>query len=162
MAVFAKFQDIDGESRDANHDKWIDVLSVEWGSSIPSGGTTGQSRRRGAAVVRDVKLRMEYEVATIMLIWSHMQGQIIPRVDIESTATYGGARMTYLKHVLQNVDITKVDILLSANDEEAPPIVIVELNPQALTIEYTCYDDTGHSRGNAFTEVQVERGTSTR
>ncbi len=51
MAVFAKFQDIDGESRDANHDKWIDVLSVEWGSSIPSGGTTGQSRRRGGSGV---------------------------------------------------------------------------------------------------------------
>ena len=38
MAVFAKYDGVDGESADANHDKWIDVLSNDWGSHKPGGG----------------------------------------------------------------------------------------------------------------------------
>ena len=54
-AVFAKYDGVDGESvdaqtaelklgtdgsktKDANHDKWIDVLSIDWGSHKPGGG----------------------------------------------------------------------------------------------------------------------------
>ena len=29
-AAFVKFDGVDGEATDANHDKWIDVLSVRW------------------------------------------------------------------------------------------------------------------------------------
>ena len=41
MAAFAKYDGVDGESKDANHDKWIDVLSIDWGSHKPGGGATG-------------------------------------------------------------------------------------------------------------------------
>ncbi len=54
MAAFAKYDGIDGESQDANHDKWIDVLSLDWGAHRSGGGATGQSRRRGAAIVEDM------------------------------------------------------------------------------------------------------------
>ncbi len=30
-AAFVKYDGIDGESKDANHDTWIDVLNVDWG-----------------------------------------------------------------------------------------------------------------------------------
>ena len=29
---------IGGESKDAGHDKWIDVLSIDWGAHKPGGG----------------------------------------------------------------------------------------------------------------------------
>ena len=45
-AAYIKFDGVDGESKDSNHDKWIDVLSVDWGSNKPGGGATGQTRRR--------------------------------------------------------------------------------------------------------------------
>ena len=61
MAVFAKYDGIDGESKDQNHDKWIDVLNLDWGIHKPGGGATGQSRRRGAAVVEDLTLTIEFE-----------------------------------------------------------------------------------------------------
>ena len=52
MAAFAKYDGIDGEAIDVNHDKWIDVLSIDWGAHKPGGGMTGQSRRRGAGCDR--------------------------------------------------------------------------------------------------------------
>ena len=55
MAAFAKYDGIDGEAIDANHDKWIDILSIDWGAHKPGGGATGQSRRRGGATVEDLE-----------------------------------------------------------------------------------------------------------
>jgi type VI secretion system secreted protein Hcp len=32
-AAYIKFDGVDGEAADSKHDKWIDVLSVDWGTS---------------------------------------------------------------------------------------------------------------------------------
>ena len=64
MAAFAKYDGFDGESKDEAHDKWIDVLSIDWGAHRPGGGMTGSSRRRGSAVVEDMTLTIEYEKAS--------------------------------------------------------------------------------------------------
>lgn len=88
MAVFAKYDGIDGESNDANHGKWIDVLSVDWSSHKPGGGATGQSRRRGAAIVEDMHLTIEFEKATPKLIEKMLKGEVIKTLTVESTATY--------------------------------------------------------------------------
>ena len=64
MAIFAKYDGIDGESKDENHDKWIDVLSLDWGMEHPGTGATGKSRRRSKAIVDDLTLTLEYEKAS--------------------------------------------------------------------------------------------------
>jgi hypothetical protein len=38
-AAYAKYEGIDGEVKDSGHDGWIDVLSVDWGTHKPGGGT---------------------------------------------------------------------------------------------------------------------------
>ena len=58
----------------SNHDKWIDVLSIDWGIHKPGGGMTGQSRRRGAAVVEDLALTVEYEKAAPKLHREVLEG----------------------------------------------------------------------------------------
>ena len=77
MAAYAKYDGIDGESKDTNHDKWIDVLSIDWGVNRPGGGATGQSRRRGGAVVDDITLTIEYEKSTPLLQEKCCMGEII-------------------------------------------------------------------------------------
>ena len=157
MAVFAKFEGIDGESKDSNHDKWIDVLSMDWGAVKPGGGATGQSRRRGAAVVQDVTLVMEYEKAAPKLAEKCLKGEVIPKLEIELTATYGGARATYLKYELKNVMITSYQTNASGNDE-VPPTVAISNNFEEVKCTYTEYDDAGGSGGNVEFEFKVEKG----
>ena len=139
MAVFAKYDGFDGESKDSNHDKWIDVLSIDWGIHKPGAGATGQSRRRGAAVVEDLQLT-------------------IKKLELECTATYGGARATYLKYELKNVMVTSYQTNASGNDEAGPPTVVVGNNFEEIKVTYTEYDDTGSSAGNVETEFKVEKG----
>lgn len=157
MAAFAKYDGIDGESQDANHDKWIDVLSLDWGAHRPGGGATGQSRRRGAAIVEDMVITINYEKASPKLLEKCLKGEVVPKLEIELTATYGGSRATYLKYELRNVMVTSYQINASGNDEAGPPTVVVGNNFEEIKVTYTEYDDAGASRGNVETEHEVER-----
>ncbi len=158
MAVFAKFEGVDGESKDSNHDKWIDVLSIDWGAHKPGGGMTGQSRRRGAAVVEDVTLTVEFEKSSPKLQEKCLKGEVIPKLELEQTATYGGSRMTYLKYELKNVMVTSFQVNASGNDEAGPPTVVIGNNFEEIKVTYTEYDDTGGSKGNVEYEFKVEKG----
>ena len=157
MAVFAKYDGFDGESKDDNHEKWIDVLSIDWGAHKPGGGSTGQSRRRGAAIVEDITLTIEYEKASPKIQEKCLKGEVIPKLEIEQTATYGGARATYLKYELKNVMITSYQVNASGNDE-VPPTVVVGNNFEEIKVTYTEFDDEGSSAGNVEYEFAVEKG----
>ncbi len=158
MAAFAKYDGIDGEAIDANHDKWIDVLSIDWGAHKPGGGATGQSRRRGGVVCEDVTLTIEFEKAAPVLLDKCLKGEVIPKLEIELTSTYGGARATYLKYELVNVMITSYQTNASGNDDAGPPTVVIGNNFEEIKVTYTEYDDTGSSQGNVETTFKVEKG----
>ena len=163
-AVFAKFDGIDGESQDAEHDKWIDVLSIDWGTNRPGGGATGQSRRRGSVVVEDMRLTIEYEKASPKLQEACLTGKIIPKLEIEQTATYGGSRQTYLKYELTNVMITSTRFRAEAGKGQGPdaeeprPMEDYTLNFEAVKVVYTEYDQEGNNKGNVEYSWKVEEG----
>ena len=155
MAVFAKYAGIDGESTDANHDKWIDVLAIDWGVHHPGRGATGASRRRGAVVVEDMSITIESEKAAPKLLEKCVRGEVIPRLEFEVTATYGGSRATYLKYELTNVMITSYQTSASGNDEAGPPVVVIENNFEEIKVTYTEFDEEGASKGNVETEFRA-------
>jgi len=158
-AAFAKYDGIDGESTDSKHDKWIDLLSVDWEAHKPGGGATGQSRRRGGAVVEDMTLTMEFEKSSPILQGKMLSGEVIPRLLIELTATYGGSRATYLTYELTNVMITSFQKSASTN-ENGNPTLIIGNNFEEIKVTYTEFDDAGSSKGNTEAEYKVGKGTS--
>ncbi len=157
MAIFVKYDGIDGESKDANHDKWIDVLSIDWGSSIPDDGASGQSRRRSRVDVDDILLTMEFEKSSPKLLEKLNKGKVIPKVEIEQTASYGGARATYLKYTLKNVQVTSFDVNAAGNDEASPTVTIAN-NFEEYKLTYTEFDSEGRSKGNTETSWNVKKG----
>ena len=156
-AVFAKYDGVDGESKDANHDKWIDVLSVDFSMHRPS-GNTGASRRRGGVVVEDLLLTIDYDKASPKIQEKLLMGEVIPKLEIEQTANYGGARAVYLKYELTNVMITSVSVEASGNDEAGPPTVVVGNNFEEIKVTYTEFDDAGNSLGDTGYQWSLERG----
>lgn len=155
-AAFAKYDGVDGEATDANHDKWIDVLSIDWGMNRP--GSSAASRRRGDVVVKDFVLTMAYDKASPKLAEKCLKGEIIPKLEIEMTATYGGARATYLKYELKNVMVTSFQVNASGNDEAGPPTVVIGNNFEEIKVTYTEYDSEGNRRGNVEYQWKVEEG----
>ena len=84
-------------------------------------------------------------------------GEMIPKLEIEQTADYGGSRATYLKYELTNVQVTAFDVNASGNDE-SPPTVTIANNFEEYKVTYTEYDSEGNKGGNAETTWKVEKG----
>jgi type VI secretion system Hcp family effector len=149
-AIYAKYDGVDGESKDANHDKWVDVLSIDWGSHKPGGGATGQSRRRGEVIVEDVTLTIEYEKAAPKLQEACHKGKVFPKLEIDVTSTYDdGARATYLAYELKNVIVTSYSLVIL---EDGTTALRLSMSFTSLTQIYTDRD------GNRTT-LEVDRRT---
>lgn len=159
MAMFAKYDGIDGEATDAQHENWVDILTLDWGAHQADAGTTG-SRRRGSAVVEDLIMTFDYETAAPKLLDKCLKGEIVPQLDIELTATYGGTRVTYLKYELKQVMVTSYHVNASGDDGTGPPTVSVANSFEELTVTYTEFDESGAAAGNV--ETNYRRDTRTR
>ena len=160
MAIFANYDGIDGESNDAQHPSWVSVLSLDWGARQSGGVATGQGRRRGSAVVDDLVLVIAYEKAAPKLLERCLRGQVIRKLEIDLTATFGGARSTYLKYELENVIVSSYQVNASGDDGSGPPTVSISNGFEAIKVTYTEFDDDGSTAGNVETEYRVETGSS--
>ena len=155
-SIFAKYDGVDGESVDDKHGKWSDMLSMEWGVQSPTGPATGQSRRRGAPIIDDLVLTYNYDKSTPKLVEKLLKGEVIPKLEIELTSTYGGARATYLRYELKNVQVTSYNINASADG--GPPTVVLANNFEEIKVTYTEYDSEGQKKGNVEYSWKVEKG----
>ncbi len=149
--IFARYEGIDGESNDANHNKWIDIIGVHWGISQETSLPTEMTRRRGTAAIEDLVLQFEYEKSAPKLEEKLLKGQVIPKLEIEFTAVYGGARATYLKYELTNVMLTSFSFTSYGN----VPVVEFANSFEEIKVTYTEYDETGSSQGNVEYEFKL-------
>jgi type VI secretion system Hcp family effector len=154
MAGFAKYDGVDGESFDADHRGWIDVLAFDWAAN--RGESSGPSRRRGDAEVDDFNVVLAYEKAAVKLQEGLVSGKVFPKLTVELTATYGGTRTTYLEYELTNVMVTSYQINASGSEDDGPPIVAVANSFEEIKVTYTEYDPTGSDLGDVVSEYKVE------
>jgi type VI secretion system Hcp family effector len=158
MALFIKFDGVDGEANDKDHKNWTDVQSFSWGLHKAGAGATGQTRRRGVATVEDVVLTKEFDKSSPKLAEAVLSGKVFPKVEIHSTATYGEARATYLKYELKNVMVSSYQTS-GASSGDALPTESLSLNFEEVKQTYVEYDAKGGKKGNVEMTWKVEEGT---
>ena len=151
-AAFLKFEGVDGEATDADHDKWIDVLSIDHSVSrnIDSSLST---RSSGAVTFSDITVTKELDKSTPKLLEAVATGTVIPNVEFHLTSSQG----TYYAYELKNVMITSY---LMSGDADDRPTEEVTLNFEQIKMTYTEYDSDGKSKGNVEFSWKVEEGTS--
>ena len=120
MALFIKFDGVDGEAQDKDHKAWCDVLSFSWGLHKAGAGATGQTRRRGVATVEDVVCTKEYDKSSPKLAEAICTGKVFPKVEIHNTATYGENRATFLKYELKNVMVSSFSVSAAGGGDAVP------------------------------------------
>jgi len=145
-SIFANYDGVDGESVDANHPKWVDVLSMEWAVESPTGPATNQSRRQGAPIIEDLVLTYLYDKSTPKLVEKLLKGEVIPMLEVELTNTWGNGGATYLKYEMKNVMLTSYYVNASADG--GPPTVVLANNFEEIKVTYTPYDNEGNSEGD--------------
>jgi type VI secretion system secreted protein Hcp len=157
MALFIKFDGVDGEAQDKDHKGWSDILSFSWGIHRAGVGATGQTRRRGVATVEDVVINKEYDKSSPKLAEAVCTGKVFPKVEIHDTTTYAENRATYLKYELKNVLVTSHAVSGSTGGD-AVPTETMSLNFEEIKQTYVEYDAKGSKKGNVEMTWKVEEG----
>jgi type VI secretion system secreted protein Hcp len=157
MALFIKFDGVDGETNDKDHKGWSDILSFSWGVHRAGAGATGQTRRRGVATVEDVLITKEYDKSSPKLAEAVCTGKVFPKVEIHDTTTYAENRSTYLKYELKNVLVTSHNVS-GTTGGDAVPTETMSLNFEEIKQTYVEYDAKGSKKGNVEMSWKVEEG----
>ncbi|MGH7588683.1 MAG: Hcp family type VI secretion system effector [Gemmatimonadota bacterium] len=95
---------IDGESLDEDHDKWMDVISIDWpsGAAEPSGPGAGE-----------VVITRKLDTSSPRLVEAIAQGAALPLVVLHAPG--GRNRTSYQAFELENVRITSYSISTAGN-----------------------------------------------
>ncbi|QLH04270.1 hypothetical protein C5F49_02275 [Nitrosopumilus oxyclinae] len=159
-SAYIKFDGVDGEAIDKDHQGWSDLLSFDQGLHQPGGAATGSTRTRGDVVMDDVVIVKELDKASPKIAESVALGKVYPKVEINLTATYGDAgRLTYYAYELTNVLVTSYNISGSGQGEDVPAESF-SLNFEEIKVTYTERDSNGDKKGNVEYSWKVEEGTS--
>ena len=158
MAAYIKFDGVDGEAQDKDHNAWSDILSFSQGISQPGGAATGATRRRGDAVMDDITVVKELDKASPKIAESVCKGKVFPKIEIHLTASYTDAgRVTYYAYELKNALVTAYSISGSGQSEDVPTEQ-VSLNFEEIKVTYTEADPAGKKKGNVEYTWKVEEG----
>lgn len=143
-AVFVKYDGVDGESKDQNHDKWIDVLSVDWGVIRDEDAASGELR---APKPKPFRITKEIDKATPLLMEALVTPGTAPRnLVVEYTRDTSAGRVVYLKYELKNVLISSYQVS-GSGQAEGVPTEDFSLNFEEIKVTYTPLDEAGQRVG---------------
>lgn len=150
MALFAQFEGIPGESRDADHSEWSDVLTLEWNVIRRTHGTAIVAHGRGRVNFEDVLITKPFDTASTALLRAMMDNQVIPVIKFHDTATYGdGARRMYLEIELRRAMVSSRRCK-APSEGRAMPVEELTFTFEEYNETYIQFDATGQQR-NAMT-----------
>ncbi len=134
--TFLEIDGIKGESTDADHKEWIEILSFNWGVSQMASGTAsssggGSSQR---ADFQDLSIVKELDSASPLINKACWGGTHIGKVVLQLNRAAGDSRQKYMEYTLTNVIISSVSI---GGGGGGVPTESVTFNYGELTTVYT-------------------------
>jgi type VI secretion system secreted protein Hcp len=180
-SAYIKFEGIEGESQNADHKGWSEIVSFSQGFNNPVSGT-GTTRGRGAVAVQDFIIVKQVDKASPKLAEAICQGKAFAKVEIHLTGPSAGSACqgTFYAYELKNVVITSYKVtgsnpLAYALIAPAPDLILpysgpfivqavdapmeeISLNFEEIKVTYTECDSTGAEKGNIEFSWRVEEG----
>ena len=156
-AMYLKFDGVDGEATAAGHEGWIEILSVSESISRPDAGSTGATRRRGAAEFSDIEVSKLLDRTSPKLREALAQGKVYPKVEIHITRScIDAAQATYFSYELTNSMLNVVS--LSGTNTASPPVEELSMNFERIKWTYDDLDTNCDSRGKVEASWNIEQG----
>ena len=160
--MFLQISGIPGESTDANHPDWIEVLSYSHGLSLPTSGSVGSGGAPASARCDHQEFTIVHylDKASPKLAIAACQGQNIPEVILELAQAAGNKRR-FMEYKLMNALVMGVRPTGSAGGGETRPMEEVKFVYSRIEWTYTVLDpNTGAPMGDitAHWDLQLNRG----
>ena len=134
---FLKIDGIDGESTDATHKGWIQLLSFSWGASNPSRVIASGRTRAGRPTISDFTFTSTTSTASPTLFADCVTGKNHPTAVITGLRSGDRGQVEFLK-------IRLSDVLVSSYQTSASSDVPTDSTSLSFRkIEYSIYSQSG-------------------
>ncbi|CAB3698298.1 Hemolysin-coregulated protein (uncharacterized) [Achromobacter spanius] len=122
MAVdmFMKIDGANGESKDANHKDWTDIVSFSWGATQPGNLASGGGLGAGKASFNDLHVVARIDKAAPAVMKHCASGKHLGKIEL-SMCKAGGEQIEYSKITLEDVIVSSVQI---SGDRSAEGVVV--------------------------------------
>ncbi len=148
LTAYLKIGDIQGESQRADHEDEIDIHGLMWNIEQGSAAQVGKGRSRARAQVSALFLKKYADAASVYLALACMQGKSFPDMVLAVRKDSGEAHLDYLVITMENVTISKYEIL-GVDQEEGGQMIeeVLGLVFENVTYKYVVQADD-HSAGD--------------
>eukprot|EP01026_Neomeris_dumetosa_P070768 TRINITY_DN70904_c0_g1_i8.p2 TRINITY_DN70904_c0_g1~~TRINITY_DN70904_c0_g1_i8.p2 ORF type:complete len:168 (+),score=10.91 TRINITY_DN70904_c0_g1_i8:251-754(+) len=158
--VYMQCEGIPGEALDEKHKDWIKLLAFSHNVSQPQreGRDQGAVGATGRVQHGDFITTKHMDKASPKFNIHCCKNQTIPKITIELCQA-GGDQQTYMKYVMENVQITSIAPGGSYNSGDIPTETL-SFNYDKITWTYTQLDpDTNQPKGNTESHWDLRTNT---
>ncbi len=158
MAGYIKLTDIEGESTDKNHEKWINILSISQSIMRPISIGAAGSTTKGSVSCGEISVVKEVDKSTPKLIGAVCKGTKFAEVTIDLTTDTGaGERLTYLQWKLKNAYVSAYNVGGGASGGSVPTESL-GITYESIDWIYNVIDEKGKSQGKVEQGWNVGKG----
>ena len=108
MGMYMKVEGVDGDCKDEAHDKWIDIISWNWGAHHPSNMQTGGGTSGGTAQLDQLTVMAKTAASTATLMGLLLQATK-KKIEIHVTLGFEGGRDSWTEVELENATISDLN-----------------------------------------------------
>jgi type VI secretion system secreted protein Hcp len=155
MAAYIKFDGIDGEVVEKDHEKWTELSSFSNHAAKNGNGKTGSQRVAGVTEFSDIHASKNSDKTTPKLLKSMAEGKSFDKVQIHVTTTTDSGPQVIMSYELKHVYVTSYDI---SGHGEGRPAENMSLNYEEIKIEYFPVDAKGKKGGGVDFAWSVPKG----
>lgn|SRR5690606_952530 len=135
--MFMKIDGANGESKDANHKNWTDIISFSWGATQPGNMASGGGLGAGKASFNDLHVVARIDKAAPAVMKHCASGKHLSRIEL-SVCKAGGQQVEYTKITLEDVLVSSVQLSGELNSES----VVVNYAFQAAKVKQQYWEQT--------------------
>lgn len=154
MAIYIKYEGIDGEATHETHKKWLDVGSLQWGIgraiSTPSGSTA--NREASEPSVSEVTITKMMDASSPKFFVESVTGAVGKKVEIHLVTT-GSPGVTYAEYILTDALVSAYS-MSSGGDR---PSESISISFTKMEYKFIPYDN----KNKAGTPISVSYDIST-
>jgi len=147
LTAYLKIDDIPGESRRVEHEDEIDIHDLKWSVEHSASPRVGRGRARSRAKVGALMLNKFVDVSSVYLALACMQGKSFSEATLSVRKDSGEAHLDYLTITMENVTISRYEVLGSGESEGELIEELLGLAFESVTCKYVVPADD-HSAGD--------------
>ena len=143
--IYMEIADVPGESTDADHDGWIEILAMAHDVHKPAdpsapGHTSGHSNHGAMSITKKI------DKATAKLWEACCSGANYGEIKIEFVKQAGDSRVKFFDYTLTNCSVTSANVSAASGDSN-PATEHVAFVYETIKWNYTEVDVTGSAGG---------------